>query len=81
MRPQTARGWYELLGILPKKSEFMNANTHGPNRFREVLVRCLECNETQETNMQCDTGQYQWECDQCGGETTHEVTESEPLKN
>ena len=53
-------------------------NTYGKNRFREVEVQCKECGGRRTTNMQCDTGEYEWECDLCREETTHAVTEVSP---
>lgn len=53
-------------------------NTYGKNRFRLVRVRCSECFCTKETNMQCDTGEYEWECDGCYDKTLHTVEEVEP---
>jgi translation initiation factor 2 beta subunit (eIF-2beta)/eIF-5 len=50
-------------------------NTYGKNRFREVRVTCTECNATETTNMQCDTGEYLWDCDHCHIETPHTVEE------
>ena len=57
-----------------------DGNTYGKNRFREVRIKCNECGGSQTTNMQCDTGDYAWKCDLCNEETTHTVTEVEPMK-
>lgn len=57
----------------------MKANTYGYNRFRQVRIKCLQCNGEQTTNMQCDAEQYDWDCDLCHEVTEHEVTEVEPL--
>jgi len=54
-------------------------NTYGKNRFREVRIRCTQCGFRRVTNMQCDTGKYDWECDGCGEVTSHVVTEVAPL--
>ncbi len=53
-------------------------NTYGKNRFREVFVKCVQCQGRQATYMQCDTGRYEWECGLCGEVTTHIVTEVDP---
>lgn len=55
-------------------------NTYGANRFREVRVKCQRCGGKRVTNMQCDTGQYEWECDLCGEVTSHTVTEVKPAE-
>lgn len=62
------------------KTKAKVGNTYGKNAFREVKVRCTECGGTTKPMMQCDTGRYQWECDLCGYETTHTVTETEPMR-
>lgn len=56
-------------------SEPKGKNTYGANRFRRVIVRCSQCQCRKETNMQCDTGRYLWECDACGETTQHTVRE------
>lgn len=75
-----ARDAYEMLGMLPTKPKLMNTNTYGKNRFREVQDKCLQCGGKKTTNMQCDTGIYEWECPLCDEKTKHEVTELEPLQ-
>lgn len=54
------------------------SNTYGKNAFREVRVRCKQCQGRKTTNMQCDTGIYRWPCDLCGEDTDHVVTEVKP---
>jgi hypothetical protein len=58
--------------------EVMGTNTYGKNVFREVRVHCQECDAKTTTNMQCDTGTYQWDCETCGESTPHVVTEVSP---
>lgn len=53
-------------------------NTYGKNAFREVKVKCLQCKGEKITNMQCDTGNHDWDCDLCGETTVHKVTETHP---
>lgn len=57
-----------------------STNTYGKNVFREVRVRCGQCQGRKVTNMQCDTGRYRWPCDLCGEDTWHIVTEVKPRR-
>lgn len=62
------------------KTKTYGKNTYGKNRFREVEDRCLQCNGKHTTNMQCDTGVYDWHCEICGEKTQHEITEVHSLE-
>lgn len=56
----------------------MSDKPDGQNVFREVIVKCSKCGGKKTTNMQCDIGYYDWECELCDEITPHRVTEALP---